>query len=65
MCNYSTRAGIARWKERRTRDQKLRVRIPAGAVKEFSSPESSLCADTYSMYVPPFTTVARKRARPF
>ena len=29
----------------------LRVRIPAGAVGEFSSPESTLCADSYSVSV--------------
>ena len=32
---------------------RLRVRIPAGAVGEFSSPESALCADSYSVSVPP------------
>ena len=32
--------------------EKLRVRIPAGAAGEFSSPESTLCADSYSVSVP-------------
>ena len=31
----------------------LRVRIPAGAAGEFSSPASSLCADSHSVSVPP------------
>ena len=30
----------------------LRVRIPAGAAGEFSSPGSTLCADSYSVSVP-------------
>ena len=29
--------------------ERLRVRIPAGAAGEFSSPESTLCADSYSV----------------
>ena len=33
-------------------DEKLRVQIPAGAAREFSSPESTLCADSYSVSVP-------------
>ena len=32
---------------------RLRVRIPAEAAGEFSSPESTLCADSYSVSVPP------------
>ena len=40
--------GIAQWLERRTRDRKVtRVRIPAGAAGEFSSPGSTFCADSY------------------
>ena len=31
----------------------MRVRIPAGAAGEFSSPELTLCADSYSVSVPP------------
>ena len=31
----------------------LRVRIPAGAAGEFSSPELTFFADSYSMSVPP------------
>ena len=46
--------------------ERLRVRIPAGVVEEFSSPESTLCADSYSVSVPTrVTAVARKRPRPF
>ena len=33
--------------------EKLRVRIPAGAAVEFSSPEITLCADSYSGSVIP------------
>ena len=33
--------------------ERLRVRIPAGAAGEFSSPELTLCADSYSMSIPP------------
>ena len=32
--------------------ERLRVPIPAGAAGEFSSPESTLCADSYSVSVP-------------
>ena len=31
----------------------LRVRIPAGVAGAFSSPELPLCADSYSVSVPP------------
>ena len=31
--------------------ERLRVRIPAGAAGKFSSPESTLCADFYSVSV--------------
>ena len=33
--------------------EKLRVRIPAGAAEEFSSPELTLRADSRSLSVPP------------
>ena len=33
--------------------ERSRVRIPAGAAGEFSSPELTLCADSYSVSVPP------------
>ena len=33
--------------------ERLRVRIPAGIVGEFCSPELTLCADTYLVSVPP------------
>ena len=45
-------AVIACWLEHRTRDRKLRVRVPAGAAGECSSPELTLCADSYSVSVP-------------
>ena len=41
-------AGIAQWLERRTRDSRSRVRIPAAAAGEFFSPGSTFCADSYS-----------------
>ena len=40
--------------------ERLRVRIPAGAAGEFSSPELTLCADSYHS-----GTVARERLRSF
>ena len=59
-------SGIACWLDRRFVISRLRVRIPAGAAGEFSSPESTLCADSYSVSVPPrVTAVARKRPRSF
>ena len=33
--------------------ERLRVRIPAEAVGQFSSPELTLCADSYSVSIPP------------
>ena len=33
--------------------ERLRVRIPAGTTGEFSSPELTLCVDSYSVSVPP------------
>ena len=33
--------------------ERLRVRIPSGAAGEFSSPGFTLCADSYSVPVPP------------
>ena len=39
--------------EHRTRDQKVASSIPAGAAEEFSSSELALCADSYSVSVPP------------
>ena len=46
--------------------ERLRVQIPAGVVGELSSPESTLCADSYSLSVHPHVTaVARKRLQPF
>ena len=34
-------------------DKWLQVRIPAGAAGEFSSPELTLYADFYSVFIPP------------
>ena len=46
--------------------ERLRVRVPAGAAGDFSSPELTLCADSYSVSIPPrVTAVARKRSRSF
>ena len=33
--------------------ERLRVRIPAGAAGEFSSPELTLCADLFSVHSTP------------
>ena len=33
--------------------ERLRVRILAGAVGEFSAPESTLCADSHTVSIPP------------
>ena len=45
----------------------MRVRIPAVAAGDFSSPESTLCADPYSVspFHPRVTAVARERPRSF
>ena len=46
--------------------ERLRVRIPVGAAGEFSSPESTLCADSYSVSVPsPSRQVIPKHAFTF
>ena len=46
--------------------ERLRVWIPAGAAGEFSSPEWTLCADSYSVSVPPCVTeMACQRLRSF
>ena len=43
-----------------------RVRIPAGAAGEFSSPWSTFCADSFRYpFHPRVTAVARKRSRSF
>ena len=33
--------------------ERVRVQIPAETAGEFSSPKSTLCADSYSVFVPP------------
>ena len=38
--------------------ERLRVRIPAGVAGEFSSPELTFCAHSYSVFVP--TVIVRK-----
>ena len=45
-CFWLERAGLV--------IERLQVRIPAGAAEEFSSPELTLCADSYSVSVPPY-----------
>ena len=52
---YCFGAMVACWLERRTPDliERLRVRILAGVAGELSSPKSTLCADSYSVSVPP------------
>ena len=47
--------------------ERLRVRIPAEAAGEFSSPGPTFCADSYFRYPfhPCVTAVARKRSRSF
>ena len=43
--------------------ERLRVQVRAEAAGEFSSPELTFCADSYSVSVPPcVTTVARNGA---
>ena len=58
--------GIACWLERRTRDRKFRVQIPAGAAGEFFL-QSQLCVLTLTRcpFHPYVTAVARKRPRSF
>ena len=48
--DHVTGFGIAQLPQRRSGD---RVRIPAEAAGECSSPELIFCADSYSVYVPP------------
>ena len=38
---------MAQWLEHWTRDERSRVRVPAGAEGECSSPGSTFCADSY------------------
>ena len=33
--------------------ERLQVPIPAGVAGEFSPPESTLCAESYSVFIPP------------
>ena len=40
-------------KSARLMTKRLRIQIPAGTAGEFSSPELTLCADTYSVTVSP------------
>ena len=48
MCVYMY--GIYVWK---FVIERLRARIAAGAAGEFSSAELTLCADSYSVFIPP------------
>ena len=51
------------WVERKTRDQKTCVWFLVEVVGEFSSPELTLCADSYSVSVLlRVTAVARKKS---
>ena len=60
------RAGIACWWIASLVIERIRVRIPAEAAAEFSSPEVTFCADSYSVSVSPrVTAVARKKPRSF
>ena len=57
---------IAQLVERRSRVPKAWGLMPAGAAGEFSSPELTFCADSYSVSLSPrVTAVARKRPRKF
>ena len=46
-------AGLACWWSAGLVIERLPVRIPAGAAGEISSPELTLCADSYPVSVPP------------
>ena len=64
MLNTVGGAGIVCWLERRTLDRKVASLNRAGAVGEFSSPELTFCADSYSVSdPPPCYRMARKRPR--
>ena len=66
LSNSLCGARIAHWYGAGLMIKSLRVQIPAGAVKEFSSPELTLCAESYSVSVPPCVTpVARERPGSF
>ena len=60
------RARIACWESAGLVIERLRVRIPAGAVSEFYYPALTLCADSCGVRsIPLVTAVARKRPRSF
>ena len=44
---YILGAGMAQWKSAGLAIERSRVRVPAGAVGEFSSPGSTFCADSF------------------
>ena len=59
-------AGIACWWSAGLVIERLRVRVPARAAGQFSSPQLTFCADSYSVSVPSRVTgVTRKRPRSF
>ena len=65
-CSVNKNAGSRDSLLVRTPIERLQVRIPAEAAGEFFSPESTSCADSYSVSVTPLvTTVACKRPWPF
>ena len=53
MAENEDGAGMAQWLERRTHDGKVRVRVPAGAAGEFSSPGQFSVLTLISVSVPP------------
>ena len=50
---YSHGAEIVSWYSARLRIERLSVQTAAEAVREFSSPELTLCAESYLGSVPP------------
>ena len=59
-------AGIAQWVEHQTCDRRTWVRVLAGVAGEFSSPGSTLCADSFRYpFHPCVTAVACKTSWSF
>ena len=53
VVDSTLRSGIVCWSKHGLVIERLRVRIPAGVAGEFSSPKLTLCANPYSVSVPP------------